>query len=32
MKQSKIAIIIVNWSGKHLLEECLSSVESQDYV
>lgn len=31
MKQSKIAVIIVNWNGKHLLEECLSSVESQDY-
>ena len=31
MKQSKIAIIIVNWNGKRLLEECLSSVENQDY-
>ena len=31
MSQPKIAIIIVNWNGKHLLEECLSSVENQDY-
>lgn len=31
MKQPKIAIIIVNWNGKHLLEECLSSAENQDY-
>lgn len=31
MDQPKIAIIIVNWNGKRLLEECLASVESQDY-
>jgi GT2 family glycosyltransferase len=31
MKQSKVAVIIINWNGKHLLEECLSSVENQDY-
>ena len=31
MKQSKISVIIVNWNGKHLLEECLNSVEKQDY-
>ncbi|MEA1937282.1 MAG: glycosyltransferase family 2 protein [Patescibacteria group bacterium] len=31
MKQPKVAIIIINWNGKHLLEECLSSAENQDY-
>ena len=31
MRQFKIAVIIINWNGKHLLEECLTSVESQDY-
>jgi len=31
MKQPKIAVIIINWNGKHLLEECLSSVENQNY-
>ena len=31
MEQSKVSIIIVNWNGKHLLKECLSSVEKQDY-
>ena len=31
MNQPKIAIIIVNWNGKHLLDECLSSAENQDY-
>ena len=31
MKQSKIAVIIINWNGKHLLEECLISVRNQDY-
>lgn len=31
MKQPKIAVIIINWNGKHLLEECLSFVENQDY-
>ena len=31
MKQPKIAVIIINWNGKHLLEECLSSVGNQDY-
>ena len=31
MEQSKVAIIIVNWNGEHLLEECLNSVEKQDY-
>ena len=31
MKQSKVVIIIVNWNGKHLLEECLNSIEKQDY-
>ena len=29
--QSKVAVIIVNWNGKHLLEECLDSIENQDY-
>ena len=29
--QSKVAVIIVNWNGKHLLEECLNSIENQDY-
>ncbi len=31
MKRSKIAVIVINWGGKHLLEECLTSVENQDY-
>lgn len=31
MKNSKIAVIIINWNGKCLLEECLNSVESQNY-
>ncbi len=31
MQYPKIAVIIINWNGKHLLEECLDSVESQDY-
>jgi GT2 family glycosyltransferase len=31
MKQSKIAVIIINWNGKHLLKECLISVRNQDY-
>ncbi len=31
MNQPKIAIIIINWNGKHLLKECLSSAENQDY-
>ena len=31
MDQPKISIIIVNWNGKHLLEECLISVEKQGY-
>ena len=31
MNQPKVAIIIINWNGKHLLEECLSSTENQDY-
>lgn len=31
MKQPKIAVIIINWNGKHLLEECLISVKDQDY-
>jgi len=31
MNKPKIGVIIINWNGKHLLEECLSSVESQDY-
>lgn len=30
-KQLKVAVIVINWNGKHLLEECLSSVENQDY-
>ena len=31
MKQFKIIVIVINWNGKHLLGECLSSVENQDY-
>ncbi len=31
MNQPKIAIIIISWNGKHLLEECLNSAENQDY-
>ena len=31
MNQPKVAIIIINWNGKHLLEECLTSAENQDY-
>ena len=31
MKQNKIAIIILNWNGKYLLEECLVSIEKQHY-
>lgn len=31
MKQPKIGVIVINWNGKYLLEECLGSVEDQDY-
>ena len=31
MKNPKTAVIIINWNGKYLLGECLSSVENQDY-
>ncbi|MEA1937284.1 MAG: glycosyltransferase family 2 protein, partial [Patescibacteria group bacterium] len=31
MNQPKVAVIIINWNGKYLLEECLNSVENQDY-
>lgn len=31
MNESKIGVIIINWNGKHLLEECLYSVKNQDY-
>lgn len=31
MKQPKVAVIVINWNGKYLLEECLTSVENQDY-
>jgi GT2 family glycosyltransferase len=27
-----VSIIIVNWNGKHLLEECLSSIEIQVFL
>ena len=32
MNQLKVSVIVINWNGKHLLEECLASVEEQDYA
>jgi len=29
--RSKAAVIVINWNGKHLLRECLDSVEKQEY-
>lgn len=29
--KARVAIIVINWNGKHLLEECLNSIEKQDY-
>jgi len=31
MTQPKVAVIIINWNGIRLLDECLNSIEGQDY-
>jgi GT2 family glycosyltransferase len=31
MKQHQVSVIVVNWNGKHHLEECLSSLSNQTF-